>query len=104
VSPDPFWQAYDAMLARIRAERPQDIRTLFDILRDVAPEPSAGEAFALEGGSLMLALVDAGWLMYGIEGDYLWEARSPTGPPPLPSRGEWIHYVEGDVYRGRYRT
>lgn len=91
MSPDPFWQVYDAMMAQIEAERPPGADALFAILGK--PEASAGEAFALEGGSLAVALTEAGWLVYGIEGDYLWEARSPAG--------EWIHYVEGDLYRGR---
>jgi hypothetical protein len=93
MSPDLFWVAYDAMMARIRTEKPQTIDALFDVLRDMAPEPSSGEAFALEGGSLMAALEAAGWDVYGIEGDYLFEAKSPAG--------EWMHYVEGDLYRGR---
>jgi hypothetical protein len=88
-----FWDVYDALMAQIKTARPPSADALFAILGK--PEASAGEAFALEGGSLMAALDMAGWDVYGIERDYLWEAVSPTG--------EWIHYVEGDLYRGRHR-
>lgn len=89
---DPFWQGFDAMMRRIELERPATFDALAAILAGMA-ERSSGEAFCLEGGSLMCALEAAGWDVYGIEGDYLWEARTPGG--------DWIHYVEGDLYRGR---
>lgn len=89
---DLYWQEYDALMARIRDERPADVTTLFAILGK--PEASAGQAFAIEGGSLMSALEAAGWDVWPIERDYLWEARTPGG-------ADWIHYVEGDLYRGR---
>jgi len=85
---------YDALMRQIERDRPDGADALFAIL-GAKTEPSAGEAFAIEGGSLMAALEAAGWDVYGIERDYLWEARSPGG--------EWIHYVEGDLYRGRHR-
>jgi hypothetical protein len=88
-----FWDTYDALMARIKGDRPATAADLFAILGK--PEASAGEAFAVESGSLMAALDCAGWDVYGIERDYLWEARAPGG--------EWIHYVEGDLYRGRHR-
>jgi hypothetical protein len=90
---DTYWDAYDAQMARIRDERPADVAALFAILGGKA-EASAGQAFAIEGGSLMAALEAAGWDVWPIERDYLWEARTPGG-------GDWIHYVEGDLYQGR---
>ena len=89
---DLYWQEYDALMARIRDERPDSVAALFAILGK--PEASAGQAFAIEGGSLMSALEAAGWDVWPIERDYLWEARTPGG-------ADWIHYVEGDLYRGR---
>lgn len=88
-----FWEAYDALMERVRDERPADAAALFAILGGKA-EASAGQAFAIEGGSLMSALDAAGWEVWPIERDYLWEARAPGG-------GDWIHYVEGDLYPGR---
>lgn len=95
---DSFWAGYDATLARIRAERPATVDAVVTILNDFQP-PSAGIAFFGNNADDRLsdALLDAGWDVDFIERDYLWEAHNRRS-------GEDLHYVEGDVYRGGYRS
>jgi hypothetical protein len=94
---DSFWAGYDATLRRVRNERPATLPALAAILNDFQA-PSAGVAFFGNNADdqLSLALSSAGWEVGFIEGDYLWEALGPGGG--------WIHYVEGDVYEGRWRA
>lgn len=91
---DDFWAGYDATLARIRAERPSTVDGVAAILNEFQ-SPSAGVAFFGNNADDRLsdALADAGWQLRFLEQDYLWEARHPGS-------GEWLHYVEGDVYPG----
>jgi hypothetical protein len=89
-----YWAQHDAIAARIRAERPRTLGALTAILNTFEP-PSSGVAFFNDDdGDLPAALEAAGWTVR-YEARYLWEAQSPTG--------EWMHYVEGDVYGGRNR-
>lgn len=92
-----FWEGYDATLARIRRERPVTVDEVVKILNDFQ-SPSAGIAFFGNNADdhLSDALAEMGWDVRYIEHDYLWEAQSPAG--------EWLHNVEGDVYRGRYEV
>lgn len=91
-----FWEGYDATLARVRAERPQTLPALAEILNAFQP-PSAGVAFFGNNADdvLAAALHDAGWQIFYIEDGYLWDGCSKDG--------EWIHYVEGDIYPGRWQ-
>jgi hypothetical protein len=93
---ESFWEGYGRTLARVRAEQPASIDALALIL-NVFQSPSAGTAFFGNNADdhLSDALADAGWDVRYVEGDYVWEAQQP-------STGEWLHYVEGDVYPGRY--
>jgi hypothetical protein len=93
---DGFWAGYDATLARIRMNRPATVDALVVIL-NAFQAPSSGLAFFGNNADEHLsdALADAGWDVRYIEGDYLWEAQHQGS-------GEWVHYVEGDVYAGRY--
>jgi hypothetical protein len=96
VSLDGFWAGYDATLARVRDERPTTLEALAKILNAFQP-PSSGTCFFGNNADETIggALYDAGWdVRY--RAAYLWEAQSPTG--------EWIHYVEGDIYPGRDTT
>lgn len=92
-----FWSGYHGTLARIRAERPATVDAVAGILNDFE-DPSAGIAFFGHNADDQLshALSDTGWTVTYLEHDYLWDAQSPSG-------GEWLHCVEGDIYRGRYR-
>lgn len=92
-----FWDGCDAVLARIREEQPDTVDAVAAILNDFLA-PSSGLAFFDSGGGdcLDAALDFAGWDIYPIEHNYLWDARHP-------GTGEELCYVEGDVYRGRYR-
>lgn len=91
---DAFWAAYDATLKRIRMGRPATVDAVAAILNDFQ-EPSAGIAFFGNNAddTLADALADAGWELR-FKADYLWEARHPGSD-------QWLHYIEGDVYRGR---
>jgi hypothetical protein len=91
-----FWTGYDKTLARVRAEKPSTVKAVAAILNEFQP-PSCGIAFFGNNADdqLSLALRDAGWDLHFLERDYLWEARHPGS-------GETLHYVEGDVYEGRY--
>jgi hypothetical protein len=93
-----FWAGYRATLARVRAERPSTVDGLAAILNRFQA-PSAGLAFFGNNADDRLcdALVGAGWDLRFIERDYLWEARHPGS-------GERLHYAEGDVYPGPYKT
>lgn len=88
-----YWDKYDKTLVRVRVEKPKDLTELKAILDDFEP-PSSGAAFFPGGADDTLgeALEDAGWGLVWLEGDYLWQARSPSGAV--------IHHVEGDVYPG----
>jgi hypothetical protein len=97
LSLNSFWAGYDATLARVRAEKPDNLKALAAILNAFQP-PSSGVAFFGNNADdqLSLALRDAGWDVQFIEGDYLWDAYSKSGD-------EWIHCVEGDLYAGPWR-
>lgn len=94
---DSFWAGYDHTLERVRTEKPATLEALAEILNDFQP-PSSGTAFFGNNAddTLSAALRDAGWRVRFFELDYLWDAQHPGS-------GEWIHYVEGDVYPGRWR-
>jgi hypothetical protein len=93
---DGFWAGYEHTLARIRAESPGTVEGVAAIL-NAFQAPSVGIAFFGNNADdhLSDALDEAGWDVRFLEGDYLWEAHHPV-------TGEWMHCVEGDVYRGRY--
>ena len=93
---DAYWARYDATLKRIAAEQPATLEALKAILDSFLP-PSSGTAFFPDGAddTLADALTAAGWDLH-YQAAYLWDARSPDGV--------WIHYVEGDVYPGRWRS
>lgn len=97
MSLDEFWVGYDWTLTRIRTEKPATVSDLRVILNDFQ-RPSSGVAFFGNNADdhLSYALCDAGWEVRYLSHDYLWEARHPAS-------GEELHYVEGDVYPGRYR-
>lgn len=92
-----FWAGYDATLKRVRDERPPNLAALAAILNAFQP-PSSGVAFFGNNADDQLAdaLMDAGWDVQFLEGGYLWQAYNGES-------GEWIHYVEGDIYPGRYQ-
>lgn len=94
---EDFWDGYDRTLGRIREQRPATLAALTEILNAFQP-PSSGVAFFGNNADdeLSLALMDAGWSVQFIEGDYLWEAYNPGS-------GETLHYVEGDVYPGPWK-
>jgi hypothetical protein len=96
VANQDFWAGYAATLTRVRKEQPDTVDALAAILNDFQPK-SAGVAFFGNNADdqLAAALRDAGWHLRFLEHDYLWEAQHPR-------TGEWLHYVEGDVYPGRY--
>jgi hypothetical protein len=98
VSLQDFWTQYDETLARVRTERPSTVAALVAILNSFQ-DPSAGIAFFGNNADDKLsdALMDAGWGLHFLERDYLWEARHPLS-------GETLHYVEGDVYEGRWEA
>jgi hypothetical protein len=97
MSLDRFWAGYDATLARVRAERPDTLEGLAAIL-NAFESPSSGTAFFGNNADDHLedALESAGWHVRMIDGDYLWNASHPV-------TGAEIHYVEGDVYPGRWK-
>jgi hypothetical protein len=91
-----YWVMYAHTLERVRSERPNTLAELKLIL-DEFEAPSAGVAFFPTGGddNLADALGSARWSVVYLEGDYLWDARSPI-------TREWIHGAEGDIYAGRF--
>jgi hypothetical protein len=91
---DGYWQACDAICAQVRDERPRDFAALLRIL-NAGFQPSSGAAFFPTDEPLPGALEAAGWEVH-FAASYLWEARSPAG--------DWMHYVEGDIYAGRNRA
>jgi len=95
MSLDGYWDAYERTLRRIVDEKPANLAELKAIL-DSFSSPSSGAAFFPGGAdnTLWEALTEADWQITWSQADYLWDARSPSG--------EYIHYVEGDVYPGRY--
>jgi hypothetical protein len=97
VSLDAFWRGYDATLARVREERPATLAALATILNAFQP-PSSGTCFFGNNADETIggALSDAGWDIY-YQAEYLWEAHNDAS-------GEWIHYVEGDIYPGRWKA
>ncbi|WP_025157236.1 hypothetical protein [Leifsonia aquatica] len=96
MSLDGYWKKYDETLARVKDEKPDTFDKLKVILDDFEP-PSSGEAFFPGGADENLgeALGESGWDVRWIEGDYLWTALHPETK-------EELHYVEGDLYRGRW--
>lgn len=92
MSLDSYWAQYDAILARVRAEKPDTFAALKAILDAFSP-PSSGDAFFPGGADDTLgdALNDAGWAVEWEEGDYLWNARHPL-------TGSTLRHVEGDLY------
>lgn len=92
-----YWAAYDATLARIRAERPATFAAVKAILDSFEP-PSSGDAFFPGGAddTLADALYDAGWHIEHIEADYFYVATNLT-------TRERLTYIEGDVYEGHRR-
>lgn len=88
-----YWDAYDRTLARIVHEEPQTMEALKVIL-DCFEPPSSGVAFFPGGADETLAdaMHKAGWSIDFREGDYVWVGRSRAG--------EFITYVEGDLYEG----
>jgi hypothetical protein len=93
---DAFWAGYRLTLERVRVERPVTLDHLATIL-NAFQAPQAGRAFFGNNADDQLgdAVADAGWVVHYVEGDYVWEAGHPAS-------GEWIHYIEGDVYEGRH--
>ena len=86
-----FWAAYDATLDLVRSKRPTTFAHLKVILDNFSPR-GEDEAFFPGGAddTLAEALLDAGWDIEWVEGDYYYRATSPIG--------EAIAHVEGDVY------
>ena len=91
---DGYWRAYDATLARIRAEKPDTFAALKAILDTFEP-PSSGDAFFGDGAddTLADALHDAGWHIEFREASYLYYAHHGT-------TGARLTYVEGDISEG----
>jgi hypothetical protein len=91
---DAYWRAYDATLARVRADQPKSFAALKLIL-DVFQERSSGDAFFPDGAddTLAEALEDAGWEVQFYERRYLYRAEHPA-------TGALLSYVEGDLYEG----
>jgi hypothetical protein len=90
---DNYWLHYANTLSRIEKEEPETFDELKAILDTFMP-PSSGEAFFPDGADETLAgtLSEAGWTIHYRE-SYFWTAKHDTS-------GEWITYVEGDLYRG----
>lgn len=89
---EPYWQMYDATLARVRDEKPDTFAALKAILDGFTP-PSSGDAFFPGGADddLADALIDAGWNLDFTEGDYLYTATHPATHAQM-------QHVEGDIY------
>jgi hypothetical protein len=94
---DSFWTGYEVTLERVRDLKPDTLAALAKILNAFQP-PSSGVAFFGNNADdhLSDALTAAGWDVRFIDGDYLYDAYHPVS-------GEWLHYVEGDLYAGRWR-
>ena len=90
---DGYWAAYDATLARVRAERPSTFAELKAIL-DGFRLASSGDAFFPSQSAddeLSDALMDVGWRLHFIDGGYVYEARNLLGVLQF-------EFVEGDLY------
>lgn len=87
-----YWDAYDATLVRVRADKPDTFAALKAIL-DRFHGPSSGDAFFPGGADddLADALHDAGWELRFTEGVYVYTARHPR-------TGAKLQHVEGDIY------
>lgn len=92
---DGYWAAYDATLARVRAERPSTFAELKAILDEFHHGAlAAGDAFFPSQSAdeeLWEALVDAGWSIEFGEAGYVYEAS-------FPATGARFEFVEGDLY------
>ncbi|MWB98313.1 hypothetical protein [Agromyces seonyuensis] len=93
-----YWAAYDATLARIRAEKPDTFTALKAIL-DAFEPPSSGQAFFPDGAddTLADALEEAGWDVNFRDGTYVYYAVHFATHASLA-------FVEGDLYEGLHRS
>jgi len=90
---DPYWAGYDAVLANVRALRPQTFPELQTILAEFHA-PSSGDAFFPSNSAdeeLWEALEDAGWRVEFREGNYVYQAFNAAGVYVF-------EFFEGDLY------
>jgi len=93
MSPEDFWPAHIAALARVRRERPRTFEGVKVILDSFTP-PSRGEAFFPVGGfdNLADALLAAGWRVTFREATHAFRAWHPA-------TGHGLTYDHGDIRR-----
>lgn len=93
-SNDVFWQHYAEASTELMAAK-----TVDDVMEICNKHfgKSSGEAF-FPGGSgdteMLAVLVEAGWSPIWVRAHYYFGIRQPDGKDAL-------HYVEGDIYRGK---
>ena len=90
-----IWAAIAAQLDLIRTKRPTTVAEVGRILGS-DPQLAAGGTIAFFAGSggddqLVDALMDAGWNIDWIDGDYHYTATHPA-------TGQMLNYVEGDIF------
>lgn len=99
-SNDPYWEGYKATLHRIRYEEPRtfaELKAIVDAFHPVMGDiPFSGDTFFPSGGddTIAEALMDTGWRLRFVEGDYYYVAEHPV-------TGAVCTYIEGDLYEGR---
>ena len=98
ISNDEFWARYHQCAQELKSAK-----TVDDVIRICKSHfgKSSGEAF-FPGGSgdeeVLSILLDAGWRPAWVEASYYFGIYEPDG---WPDSNKALHYVEGDIYRGR---
>lgn len=96
---DPYWTAYVATLDQIRTTKPNSFAALKTIIDQFHPSMGnisfCGDTFFPSGGddTLADALMETGWTLSFVEGDYYYTATHPA-------TGAACTYIEGDLYDG----
>ena len=92
---DPFWANVDESLDTIENEQPDNAQSVVALLNEYC-DTSAGDAFFPGSGgnrSLLESLEKAGWDMVWSEASYFYVVRHE-------STGDYLTYIEGDIYVG----
>ena len=98
ITNDEFWSRYAAC-----AKELENVQTVDKVIEICFKhfDKSSGEAF-FPGGSgdveILSVLLDAGWKPAWIEASYYFGIYEPGG---YPDSAKGLHYVEGDIYRGK---
>jgi hypothetical protein len=92
-----FWANYNKCNEELKSAK-----TVDDVIRICKSYfgKSSGEAFYPGGGDedLLGTLCDAGWRPAWIRAEYYFGIYEPGG---YPDSSKGLHYVEGDIYRGK---